>query len=560
VLNQPPVAQLAPAARDEVTVTDLFAGAGGSSSGMIQIPGVRVAMAANHWSVACEIHNANHPNTDHSTADLHEENPAYFPKTDILWASPECTKWSQASGARYASVSMEATLLDDELMEDSDAAVAQRSRLLMFDVLRFIEHHRYRLVFIENVVDIAMRAKYSLAWGYWRRALRRLGYRFRVLSINSMHAQAFGAPAPQSRDRIYIAAWPETEKAPDFDAILRPQAYCTKCDRMVESQQAFKPGKTVGKYRDQYVYLHGACGTIVEPGYLPAAHAIDWSLAGEIIGDRLAEKTRLRIAAGIARFWAPFHFEQAGNQYDAADPKHPQHGDPNAYYRTWSFDDVIRTLHTVESKALAVPAGGTWNDDARPLSDPLRTQTTRDSTALVQPFISELYGTSTGRPVTEPAGTFTAGGNHHALVSPYYSGSDHAQPVDEPIGTLTTVDRYALVHRNNGGGAEMTTPVDEYLRTLTTAGHQSLIQAPERVRRTVTDADLAAAMDVVADCRFRMFQPHEVAAGMAFDRDYNWQPPDRAKPITKRDLVKAAGNAVCPPNARDLMAAGVTSL
>jgi DNA (cytosine-5)-methyltransferase 1 len=81
------------------------------------------------------------------------------------------------------------------------------------------------------------------------------------------------------------------------------------------------------------------CGTAVEPGYLPAAAAIDWTLPGKRIGDRtkpLADKTRARIAAGIARYWGPFHIEAGGNQYDAADPKHPQHGDPNAYYRTWA--------------------------------------------------------------------------------------------------------------------------------------------------------------------------------------------------------------------------------
>lgn len=543
-----------------LTITDLFAGAGGSSSGMSQVPGVHVDIAANHWAVACEIHNANHPTTDHAAVDLHEENPAFFPRTEVLWASPECTKWSQASGDRYSSVSMEATLLDPELMEDSDAAVAQRSRLLMFDVLRFIEHHRYRLVFIENVVDIAMRPKYAVAWQAWKKGLRGLGYRFRVISWNSMHAQAYGMPAPQSRDRLYIACWPENETAPDFERILRPTAYCPRCDAMVESQQAWKNGRTVGKYRDQYVYVHAACGTVVEPGYLPALHAIDWSLPGEVIGDRLKDKTRLRIAAGIARFWGPFHYEHAGNQYDAADPKHPQHGDPDAYYRTWALDDVIRTLHTVESKALAVPMEGRDGKRAQPLRDPMRTQTCRQETGLVTPFVSELYGTAVGRPVTEPAGTFTAGGNHHALVSPYYGSSDHAHPVDEPIGTLTTVDRYALVHRNNGGGPEMTTPVTEYLRTLTTAGHQSLIQAPARVRRTVTQADLDAAMELVSECRFRMFQPLEVAAGMAFSRDYNWQPPNREKPVSKRDLVKAAGNAVCPPNARDLMAVGAEYL
>ncbi|HET7690019.1 MAG TPA: DNA cytosine methyltransferase, partial [Nocardioidaceae bacterium] len=330
-----------------LTGTDLFAGAGGSTTGVIQIPGVHVTIAANHSAVACAIHNANHPTTDHAIVDLHEEDPRFFPKTDFLWASPECTKWSKAGAARYASVSLEATLLDDDLIEDPDAAVAQRSRLLMFDVLRFIEHHRYRLVFVENVTDIATSKKYAYAWQVWKRSLRKLGYKFRVISVNSMHAQAFGAPAPQSRDRLYVAAWPENEAAPDFERILRPQAYCSRCDAMVESQQAWKNGRTVGKYRDQYVYIHGACGTIVEPGYLPAYDIVDWSIPGTPIGDRLAPKTMLRVAAGVARYWGqPFHYEHGGNQYDAADPRHPQHLEPNAYYRVWPIDEELRTLHT----------------------------------------------------------------------------------------------------------------------------------------------------------------------------------------------------------------------
>lgn len=81
-----------------ITVTDLFCGAGGSSTGAMQIDGVHVEMAANHWKLVTEIHNLNHPDTDHAVVDLHEERPSFFRRTDILWASPECTKWSQANG------------------------------------------------------------------------------------------------------------------------------------------------------------------------------------------------------------------------------------------------------------------------------------------------------------------------------------------------------------------------------------------------------------------------------------------------------------------------------
>jgi len=590
-----------------VTMTDLFCGAGGSSTGATRVPGLRIVMAANHWGLAIETHNQNHPYTDHAAVDLHQEDPRYFPRTDILWASPECTKWSQGNSIPLPSI--EEGLFEDPL----SAEAATRSRLLMFDVLRFAEHHRYRAMVIENVVDIATQAKYRLAWYEWRQQLRALGYRFRVVSLNSMHAQTFGLPAPQSRDRIYIVCWREGERAPDIDRILRPTAYCTRCDELVRATQSWKNGRTVGRYRQTYLYTHARCGTVVEPAWLPAAAAIDWRIPGERIGDRLKPKTRARIAAGIARYWGPLTLEAAGNTYDAAAPSHPQHGDPDAYYRVWPAGEALRALHTTNSKALAVPAGGTWNDEALPVGRPFRTVTTRDTTGLAQPpFIAELYGTSTARPATEPAGTFTAGGNHHglvtsgevcwashrpksarcgepdradvfhgvycrcerdipgtdsrtqALVAPYYGSATHAKPVDAPVGTLTTVDRYALVHRHNTGGAEMTTPAFEELRTLTAAGHQSLLQQPRPRdgRRTVTAADFKAAEELVPEVRFRMFRPHEVAAGMAFPADYRWDAtdPKTGRTASNRDLVKMAGNAVTPPSARDLLTVVVEAL
>jgi DNA (cytosine-5)-methyltransferase 1 len=370
--------------------------------------------------------------------------------------------------------------------------------------------------------------------------------------------------------------WPIGEAAPDFERILRPRAYCGRCDIVVESQQAWKNGKTVGRYRQSYVYVHGACGTVVEPGFLPAAAAIDWTIPGERIGDRLKPKTRARIAAGIARYWGPIHIEATGNQYDAADPNHPQHGNPNAYYRAWSVEEYLRVLHTAETKALACPPlvtrhygieGGHAARHSKPVDEALRTVTASGGNmSLLTPMHVSLMGTcdhhvhNSARPVDRELRTLTAEGNNDYLLSAYYGNSTEAKPVTEPIGTLTTVDRYALIHRNNSGGAEMTTRASDYMRTLTAAGHQALIQsAPRGGRPKVTPADMKAAEDMVPECLFRMFRPHEVAAGMAFPADYDWH-PDKTKPVSNRDLVKMAGNAVTPPAARDLMAAAVDSL
>ena len=303
--------------------------------------------------------------------------------------------------------------------------------------------------------------------------------------------------------------------------------------------------------------------------------------------------------------------EAGGNQYDAADPKHQAHGNPNGYYRTWPVDEPLKTLHTQETKALCVPVGGTWNDDARPVEEPHRTTTTRETTALVvplegragdrcssdaqplrtqtsrhldalvtmpfvldnnhsnrgrrvdeslptlttattkglvePPFIAELRGGgSTARPVDHPAATFTASGNHHALITSYYGSGLSGSTTGHPMPTVTTRDRHALIMRNNssaGDGAEMLTPAGEVLRTLTTTGHQSL----------VTPGDIDAAAAQVDDCMFRMLEPHEVAAGMAFPADYIWEG-------TRRERVKLAGNAVTPPAARDLIAVVAASL
>jgi DNA (cytosine-5)-methyltransferase 1 len=526
-----------------LTLTDLFCGAGGSSTGATFVPGVQVRMAANHWQLAVDTHNTNHPDADHSCADLSQVDPRYFPTTDLLWASPECTNHSQAKGRKRESA--QGDLFEKPLPDEA----AERSRATMWDVVRFTEYHRYQAVLVENVVD----AYHWPPFQAWLMAMDSLGYAHQLVFLNSMHAQAAGLPAAQSRDRMYVVFHRKGNRTPALSKWQRPRAWCPTCDVEVAAMQAWKPGKKSGRYRQQYLYRcpNTKCrNQIVEPGWLPAATIIDWGNLGTRIGDRpkpLADKTRRRIAAGIARYWRPIHLEAGGHTYDAADPKHAQYGDPNSYYRAWSTNEPLRTLHTIESKALAVPVEGRQGKQAAPLSGALRTQTTRLETAIVSPpFIAELRGGgSTARPTARPLATVTAAGNHHALVTPYY-GNATPTPSERALPTVTTVDRHALVMRNNtarGDQGQMSTPATEVMRTLTTTGHQSLL----------TPGDLAAAEAQVDDVMFRMLEPSEVIAAMAF--------PDTYIVLgNRREQVRMAGNAVTPPAARDLIAAVVESL
>lgn len=371
-----------------LTLTDLFCGAGGSSTGAIQVPGVTIRIASNHWDLAVETHNTNHPGADHLCADLSQVNPRLFPTTDILWASPECTNHSVAKGKRREDSQPD---LFGEVLPD---AAAERSRATMWDVPRFTEVHRYQAVIVENVVD---------AWHWepfqaWLMAMDSLGYDHDVVFLNSMHAQAFGLGAPQSRDRMYVLFWRKGNTRPDFGKVTAPNAVCLECGP-VRARQVFKhETRRWGRYRSQYVYRcpNVKCrNAVVEPEYRPAAEIIDWNLLGQRIGDRsrpLADKTMRRIRAGIERYWGPFinDHQYKYRELTLAVPVEGRlHGLVTAYYgngSTHPTDDPLTTVTATERHGLLMRNNSSPGDGAEmvtPTGEPIRTITTAGHQSLL---------------------------------------------------------------------------------------------------------------------------------------------------------------------------------
>lgn len=407
-----------------ISLTDFFCGAGGSSTGAVDVDGVEVRAAANHWQLAVETHNANHPDAEHYCADLSQIHPLYFPKTTMGWFSPECTNHSQAKGRKR--VDSQPDLFGDTLPDEA----AERSRATMWDVIRFSEFHRYELVFVENVVEAASWAPFPA----WLAAMESLGYEHRLVMLNSMHAQLAGFGAPQSRDRLYVVFWRRGNRKPDLERLVRPRAVCPDCGP-VNAMQAFKkPGNTVGRYRSQYLYRcpNTKCRhQVVDPAVRPAAEIIDWSLLGTRLGDRdkpLAEKTMARIRAGIERYWAPFIVERR-HEYRVRGLDEPLSTvtanettkalaipvEGRDGKQALPMSAPMRTMTTRSETGLLVPCGGTWREGAAPTSEPFSTRTTRETDGLA--FIAELRGgSSDARPVSRPLATVTASGNHHALV------------------------------------------------------------------------------------------------------------------------------------------------
>ena len=532
-----------------ITFTDQFCGAGGSSTAAIAA-GLTGKMALNHWDLAIETHNTNHPNMDHDCTDVQACDPRRYPSTDILITSPECTNHSIAKGQKRKHQNQ--YKLFGEVKIDP---AHERSRATMWDVPRFAEYHDYNAIIVENVVD----ARRWRMWDAWLMAMHSLGYKHKSVFLNSM----FFPPCPQSRDRMYVVFWKKGNHAPDLE--YRPIAPCPKCGEKEAYQWWKKSDKKWGKYgnKGQYLYRCSACNEIVTPYYYASFNCIDWTIPGKRIGDRskpLADNTMKRIQYGLDKY---------ANQALLINTN----STTGISCRVTSVSSASQTHTGTQSQSLLAPflikqehskqKGYTRNS----ITDPIWAQTTCHSQAVVAPFIIEANRTGKARGIDEHISTILAGGNHHWLVANYSPG--YTRPITGPTGTITTSDSHGLLSMPlivENKGQSKSKSVLEPISTMTTKGSHGLL-APKNLQsflsyyysgsrqasnmaesiRTISTNDRASLITPpspsavkIEDCYYRMLKAHEIQKGMAFPDDYIILGNVKQK-------VKQLGNAVTPP-------------
>ena len=588
------------------TITDLFCGAGGSSIGA-EKAGAELRLALNHWERAIETHATNFQHADHDCNDVAALTTAQirrYPHTDILLASPECTNHSLAKGARRRKPQA-ASLWEDGPGGDAEQ---DRSRATMFDVWRFAEQkqiagHPYKAIVVENVVDAWKWGPNDdgQLFQSWLGFGHALGYQHEIVFLNSMFAGA----VPQSRDRMYVVWWLKGIKRPNLR--VEPTSWCPSCEQLVAGRQSWKkPDLPWGRYGAQYFYTCPSCSGPVLPGVHPAASAIDWGLPAERIGDRkrpLAENTRKRIRRGLEKLARePFAIRllQGGAPKPLTLPivtltqRHdmamvmPVAG--NTFERTPGnrARDAARqpcdTVHGTLDRAMVVPPmGAVTPRDAESAPAPAQTTTTR---AALVTTAGGSWSEDGAAAELEPLATQTAT-ESKALVMANRANNVPKDAEQAPSPPILTGETVGVVMRNNKGGAEMSTPAHEPIRTLTSRGHQSLLipyaagnetglsdrdpsptlTTRDRLALVVpfkrngrarpTDRDvvptletegppgLALTEEAIDDCRFRMFQLHEIAAAMAM-RDHVDGSEYRVLG-NKRERMAQYGNAVTPP-------------
>ncbi len=477
-----------------INAADLFCGAGGTSTGLLQAAkslGYDVnLLAINHWNVAIATHSQNHPDADTRCESLDNVDPRKAVPggvLDLLCASPECTHHSNARGGKPMS---------------------DQSRASAWHVLRWCEALDVRNVLIENVPEFQdwgpldkdnrpIKKQKGRIYRAFLSALRSLGY-----SVDARVLNAADYGDPTTRKRLFIMAckgrkvrWPEPTHSKDGADLFG--------DR---------------------------------PKWKPAREIIDWNLKGESIFGRkrpLSPNTLKRIEAGLKRYTglAPFIL-----QMDMGG-------------RVQGLDQPMNTVTSADARALVQPFlveyhGSSYEggERTRSVDQPMPTIATSNQFGLAEPFVVMLNGTDPGsletstRSVDSPLPTVT-GSPHFGLAEPFIvpvnhgTGDTRTHSVNAPMPTVTAFDALALAepflvqYYGTSDAASLADP----LATVTGRDRFGLVE-PLVFR---ADDGKFYALDI----RFRMLQPHELAAAMSFPAGYQFAG-------NREQKVKQIGNAV----------------
>ncbi|ATR82123.1 multidrug DMT transporter [Pseudomonas sp. HLS-6] len=527
---------------------DLFAGAGGASSG-----GARVYrdpdVAINHNPVAIAVHRANHRNTRHYISDIYEVDPLEATggqPVGILWASPDCRHFSKAKGGAPRSKSV---------------------RSLPWVVVRWVYATRPRLFLMENVEEFQ-------AWGpldeHGKPIKSEMGRTFKAFV--ACLTTGLAADHPDMGEIMEcIGQWVP------MDALVRGLG----CDVQWRERRASNAGSPTIRKR---LFLIGRTDgrPIVwtkpkrhekpQPGQLPwrtAAECIDFSDLGKSLFARkrpLVDNTCRRVAKGFWRHTVmaehPFVLQLNEQQLAAASLTEFANASTQ---RTFSADEPLRTQ-------VAQIKGGHFALMTASMIT-LRKGSIGGGTnhAVASSHVEQANGgfyKGDGRAAEMPLSTILGRGTNQRLATAYlvkyYGTGGQWQGMGEPMHTLPTKERMALVTTVQVHAAILPPELLEKARKSARFLHKYL---PEHFPEPV-DVVLLGEHALV-DFTLRMLKAPELKLAQGFSPDYIldrglFENPETGQlewlPIKNTDQIRLIGNSVCPDEAEDLIAANAKDL
>lgn len=515
----------------DLVTADLFAGGGGTSTGLAQackeLSKTPELTAVNHWDIAIETHKRNHPWARHLLTGLDQTHPTtLFPKgrIDLLAASPECIHHSNARGGK---------------------PMCDQSRSHPWLVMKWLQDLYVPSVLIENVPEM-------LEWGP-------LGADGRPLK--SKRGQTFKAWTDALKTMGYNVEYRILNTADYGDATVRKRFFLQA--KRGKNKKIYWPEKTHSETPEQGS-LFGA-GT---QKWKAAREIIDWTLPSRSIFSRkkpLATTTLERIAAGLQKFGGanaePFlvilRNHMAGRSLDLPLPTMTAGG-----------------THIGLCEPFIATAGGATGQGRNPRSidRPMPTVMTESHFGVVEPMVMHLNRNNDAmRSVNQPMQTVTATSADFGLIQPLLMTMEHGgrmRDVDRPMPTITKADGFGVVQPfittvNHGKGDTRCYSQDRPLPTVTGVDAWAVIEPlilkyygtgqchpVSQPLDTITTRDrfglIEFAPGMYLDIHFRMLSYRELANATGFPEDY-WFAG------TREDKVAQIGNAVPVKTARQLI-------
>jgi len=603
-------------------VVDNFAGGGGASTGIAAAVGRDPDIAINHDPEALAIYRANHPGTRVLCEDVRDVVPRFVcggRPVGLLWASPDCTFFSKARGAK----------------PHRDRNRTRRRRGLAGVVLKWAAQVKPRVILMENVEEfkdwsplvsdgkggwIPDPSRKGQSFRRWRSRLVNLGYN---VEIKELRACDFGAPT--SRKRLFIVAhrdggavaWPQPTHGPGRALPFRTAAECI--DWSIPCPSIFERKKPLAEATLRRI-ARGIRKYVIEaaqPFIVPLTHQgdsrvtpIDGPLP-TVTGANRGEQALVTPLLSPVKTWGG-----GGNEAAPADrPLRTTTTSKRGEYAivtptligidqqgsgdsaAWPVDDPLRTVttenrHAVVAATLINTRNGEREGQAprvRDIREPMPTVTAKGSQgALVTAFLAKHYGGPNGQQtpgsqMTLPMGTVTAV-DHHALIATSLvklkGTCKDGQPVTDPLGTVQAQGLHYAEVRARLAPSDCNEPLPEWgeepemnvaavgldhreqvLAFLIT--YYGVDQSPQldMPLATVTTHDRFGLVTIhgvdyaIVDIGMRMLTARELFNAQGFPPGYVIDPVVNGKPLSKTEQVHKCGNSVCPPLAEALVRA-----
>lgn len=498
-------------------IVDNFAGGGGASEGIEMALGYSPDVAINHDAEAIAMHETNHPETMHYTADVWDVDPSEVcdgrfgsKRVGLAWFSPDCKHHSKAKGGKP---------LDGKL------------RGLAWVVVKWAEKVRPRVIILENVEEFQdwgplnnagrpIEERKGETFKKWWNGLKACGY-----EIEARELRACDYGAPTTRKRLFIIArcdgqpivWPEPTHGPGR-----------------------KPYRTAAEIVDWSQPILSIFATRAEAKVFAKKHDLDGTPQRP-----LAEKTLARVARGVERYVL-----QAAKPFIAPATHGDNRNGPDKRVR--DIDAPLPTIITRGAPSIVIPSLIQTGYGER--------KSTKKAPKAQEPRTLDIHA---------PLGTVVAGGQKHGLVAAFLSkhnGGHEAtgSSLHDPADTVTARDSHALTtaHILKMYGTSTGQSIEEPLATVTAEGnHLFMVRSFLKKFRGSAKNTVKINGDIYAivDIGMRMLQPRELFRAQSFGDHYRIEHDAYGTPLTKGAQIKMAGNSVPPEMACALVRANYSS-